>query len=534
MYINKMLNVLPFHGDFAHCLDECMISVANYFGLDFILMYSQAWGFSFVEKFYQGKSIGYSLDADRGAIYELLNLYHGTQVTFFNKTESDQVINIIINELNKNKPVGVSMDTYFYSWDPNKNQHGRHWFLITGVDTEKELFYCTDPFFQKKDTLLEFRNFLDGYLGVYFTFNRNKVKIKEFNLKEIISKTIDKISGKNEHHKSIFENMLMCADYIENNISLENEKKENARIMDMPFYVSLQAISRGRKQYALFIEDIASKYNIQEFYEVAEKLKSASNKWDVIRGIMVKGIVLSNERIIKEKLPPKIRNIAKYEHDILDLMLRIVNEAASSKNHSITNTVKRSQLNKNDNSLNKYTYINLEKYFNNIGFGSMHKKETTANLNGTGLFFVAEDIPAEEIWCIEDMSFKFPKYVDEKKDNIACCEQIIEVPNIEGSNLMILATADFGSFNDIITVRYKDGSHENIPISCTEYLFEPMYEECVAWKGRACERDNHSINIYNSKVRIFAKNYKLIKPGIITSIKLPFLPNIHIFSITIK
>ncbi len=533
MNITKRLNVVPFHNDYAHCLDECMISVANYYRRNFILMYSQAWGFSFVENFYQSNNTGYSLDTDRGAIYELLCLYHGVQVTFVNKPEAVQVKNIIINELNNNKPVGVSMDTYNYSWDPNKNQHGKHWFLITGVDTQKELFYCTDPFFQKRDAILDFKDFIDGYLGIHFTFNLVKEEIAEYSWKDIINNTIDKISGRDQKGTNIFENMLKYADYVEKNTCLSNETSGNVRIVDMPVYVGLQAISRGRKQYALFLEDIAAKYHIRELYKIADKLKHASTKWDAVRGIMVKGIVASNESIIKGKLPPKIREIANFEKDTFNLMTNIVMDSLSSDNQVITDMDKKSLRIENIDISNDYIYLNLDKYFNNNGFGSILNKETKANLNGTGLFFVAEDIPTEEIWHIEDMRFKFPRCLAGTNDNIACSEQFIEVPNVKGNTLMILATADFGSFNDLITVKYMDGSNEQISISCTELIFEPMYGECVAWEGRACERNENAVHIHNSAVKIFAKNYRLKKPGIISGIELPYLPNIHIFSMTL-
>ncbi len=537
MNLIKRLNVEPFHSDFANCTEECMISVANYFKRNYILMYSQAWGFSFVEGIDQSSDLGYSLDADRGVIHELLRLYHGFQITINNEALAEQVKENIISELDNNKPVGILMDTYYYSWDPNRNQHGSHCFLITGVDTQKELFYCTDPFFQKKDAILDFKDFIDGYLGVHFTVNLVNEEIADYSWKNIINNTINKLSGRDRQGESIFENMLKYADYLEKNICLKNETSGEARIIDMPFYVKLQDISRGRKQYALFIEEIASRHNISGLFEIAKKLKHASTKWDVVRGIMVKAVLSSDESIVKEKLSPKIREIANIEKDIFDLITNIVMDSNSSDNKLIKDMDEKTLIIENiDNidNLNDYTYLNLDKYFNNNAFGSRLNNETTANLDGKGLFFVAEDIPTEEIWHIEDMKFKFPRYLEGTNDNIACSEQFIEVPNVKGNTLMILATAEFGSFSDLITIKYKDGSNEQISISYTEFYFEPIFGESVAWEGRACERTENDIHIYNSVVRIFAGNYRLKKSGIITGIELPYLPNIHIFSMTIS
>lgn len=526
----KKLNVLPFHDNFAHCLDECIISAAKYYGRNFILMYSQAWGFSFIEKLMKN-NMSYWLDADRGQVYDLLRLYHGIRVTFSNKIESNKVKNIIINELIKNNPVGVLMDTYYYSWDPNKNQHGRHWFLITGVDTEKALFYCTDPYFQQKNAILEFKDFIDGYLGVYFTFSLVKDEILDYDWKSIIDEVMKKINGINEERTSIFNNMIEYADYLEKSICLTDEFVENGRIIDMPFYINLQAISRGRLQYALFLENVASKYSVDEFFEIAEKLKYVSSKWDVIRGIMVKSIITKNKSMIQSRIPPKIREISNYEKDIFNLMANINTNTVCPRNITMNDTAKNSNDFKSTNDFSKFVHIDLTEYFNNNCFGSIDTK-TKSNLNGTGLYFIAEDIPREDIWVVGGMKFKVTNFREDLNDNISCSEQLIQVPSVNCNNLMILATADFGNFNELITLYYSDGRTEQISIGVTEFIFEPMYGEVVAWEGRACIKTRNTLQIHNSKVKIFAKNYRLTTPGIVTHIALPYLPNIHIFAMT--
>lgn len=529
MNIIKRLDVMPFHDDFANCFEECMISVANYFGRNYIPMYSQAWGFSFREENDQSNNVGYSLNADRGRVYDLFAAYCGIQVSFVNKEDAHEVINIIGNELENNTPIGVLMDTYYYSWDPNKNQHGQHWFLITGIDAEKEIFYCTDPYFMQKDAVLSFEDFINGYLGVHFRFSLVNDEVKVYDWKGIIDSTINKIEGKSH---SLFDNMLEFADYLEKNSSLNREKAMCSRVIDMPFYINLQALSRSRKQFAKFLEHIASKYSIEELYNVSMKLNDASCKWDVIRGIMVKGIVTSNESIIKLKIPAKIREIAHYEHDIFNLMVNVSGSTSGKNTNTSDNFKQNSNQCNNLYDLTNYTYLDLSKYFNNNGFGSLLDNKSRANLNGNGLFFVTEDIPEEEIWEVAAMKFKFPKLMDGSNDNISCIDQTIDTPFVQGKKLMLLATADFGSYKEAITIHYVDGSTEEIAMGVTEYVFEPMFEEVAAWEGRACERLNDTIQILNSRVKIFAKTYELKKHGGIKQITLPYLPNIHIFAIT--
>jgi hypothetical protein len=492
-------------------------------------MYSQAWGFLFSEENDQCKNIDYSLNADRGLVYDLFASYCGIKLSFVNKEDTLEVINTISNELENNNPIGVSMDTYYYSWDPNKNQHGRHWFLITGIDTENELFYCTDPYFLQKDAILSFENFINGYLGVYFTFSLVKDEIIECDWKSIIDYTIKKMGGNN---KSIFDNMAEFADYIEKHFSLIKETTMYSRIIDMPFYRNIQSLSRGRKQYAKFLERIASNYSINDLFEVSTKLRDVSSKWDVIRGIMAKGIATSNESIIKLKVPSRIREIAHYENDILNLMISVTSSMFSPDTLSVNNIKENDNECKEVYNYTNYSYLDLSKYFNNNGFGSLLDIKSRADLNGAGLYFVSEDIPDEEIWEVNEMKFKFPKVMNGSNDNISCSEQIIEIPFVQCKNLMLLATADFGSYKEFITIHYSDGSTEEITMGFTEYVFEPIYEEAVAWVGRACERIKNTVQLHNSRVKIFAKTYQLNKHGIVTKITLPYLPNIHIFSIT--
>ncbi|PYG86926.1 butirosin biosynthesis protein H-like [Ruminiclostridium sufflavum DSM 19573] len=563
MNIKKRLDVAPFHDNFAHCLDECMISVTQFFGRKFILMYSQAWGFSLKEELFDNTGTVISPDVDRGEVYELLALYHGIHVTFVNNTEAAGVKEIILKELYYDKPVGVLMDTYYYSWDPNKNQHGKHWFLITGVDTEKEILYCTDPYFQQKDAVLDFNDFIEGYLGVYFTFHTTGEEALEYDWKRIAGSSINKIKGKES--PCIFDNMIKYADFLEKNFCLKDETCKGNRIIDMPFYINLQALSRGRMQFALFLEDMASRYRIKALFYVAGKLREAGGKWDAVRGIMAKCIVKSDEAGIKSRIPQKIRDISSYESEVFDLLMDIfgasscfssdklstdsfkdlrcsfenTGEAQKNKHRLVSKPDAEADINKNteisghtENSDN-YFYLNLTGYFNNNGFGSMLNSNTKANLSGTGLFFVREDLPEKDVWCINNMRFVFPKPAEDSNDNITCLEQLIEVPCLSCRSLMILATADFGSFSELVTIHYNDGGTEKIKIGFTEYIFEPSYGELIAWEGRACEKTNNAIQIHNSPVKIFANNYKLEKSGRITGISLPYLPNIHIFSITL-
>lgn len=530
MNISKRLDVAPFHSDFANCLEECMISVSNFYHRDYILMYSQAWGFWFDINNYRINGTGNSIKNNRGKVYDLYHLYHGIKIAFEHHSNPQEVINIITNHISMDNPIGVFMDTFYYSWDPNKNQHGKHWFLITGVDTKKEVFYCTDPYFLQKDAILGFNDFINGYLGVLFTFEITKSDISNYDWKELILTFSKKLSSDSSSN-NIFNNMEYFASSVEDVFCIEKETEAFKRVIDMPYYVNLQAVNRGRVQYAKFLEHTAAKYHAPELLPISEKLKQAGYKWDVLRGILTKAILTKNEAIIKSKIPPHIREISDIEKEALNLLIKTTASTSHISSDVLKNIESASNISEKIN-FNSYSYLDLSNYFNNKGFGALLDETGKSNLNGAGMFFVSDDIPSNDIWEVDNMKFKFPKLIEDRCDNLSCSGQELEFSPINCSNIMLLGTADFGSFKESITLKFIDGSTEEINIGFTELVFAPLYGETIAWEGRACEGLDGKMQVHNSRVKIFAKTYRLNKPGSVNGILLPYLPNMHIFAIT--
>ncbi len=507
-----------------------MISVSNFYHRNYILMYSQAWGFWFDIDNYKINGTGNSIRDDRGKVYDLYQLYHGIKISFHDNNNPQDVIKIIMNHIVSGNPAGIFMDTFYYSWDPNKNQHGKHWFLITGVDTEKEVFYCTDPYFLQKDAILGFNDFISGYLGVLFTFEITNNEVLEYDWKELILTFSKKLKDESDG-KSIFSSMEYFATSVENGFCIDKETESIKRVIDMPYYVNLQSVNRGRQQYARFLEHTAAEYDVPELLPVSEKLKQVSYKWDVLRGILTKAILTKNEEIIKSKIPPHVREISEIEKETLNLLIKAASGTPHINSNVLKNIESESKITENMN-FNGYSYLDLSKYFNNKGFGALLDETDKSNLNGAGMFFVSDDIPSDEIWEVDGMKFKFPKVLESQFDNVLCSGQELEFSPTDCSNIMLLGTADFGSFKESITLRFMDGSTEEVIIGFTELIFDPLYGESLVWEGRACERLDGKIQVHNSKVKIFAKTYKLNKPGRVRGISLPYLPNMHIFAIT--
>jgi hypothetical protein len=262
------------------------------------------------------------------------------------------------------------------------------------------------------------------------------------------------------------------------------------------------------------LDNIAFKYGIRDLLPVSLKLKEVSNIWNTVRGLLTKGMVASNESIVKSKVPFRVREAAHCESEVAKLMAGIVNPYCRN---FINQAITKETFNEYEKDIesNEYTCLNLACYFNNKGFGSMESEKSEADLNGLGLYILEEDGPDDGFLEVDDMKFRFSKAIDGTNDNISCMGQIIDVEPVYCSSIMILGTADFGSFKETVTITYSDGNTYNISAGFTEYIFNPVYGEVVAWEGRACERNNGKLQILNCSVKIFAKTYRLNRAGII-------------------
>ncbi len=178
--------------------------------------------------------------------------------------------------------------------------------------------------------------------------------------------------------------------------------------------------------------------------------------------------------------------------------------------------------------------LNLIDVFNNNGIGTSIEPANFDNYGGSKGAYYPEDVLKKNlengVFSLETISFKVG--FQKKQDNILANGQIIEIKE-KGQHLYILGSCDHGSFSGELEITYADGDKH-----ITEYvqLTFPDWCDSGANKESIALEMPYRFNSQDLKEWINPKIYyqKIpIEDEVIEHIKLPVVPTMHIFGITI-
>lgn len=180
-----------------------------------------------------------------------------------------------------------------------------------------------------------------------------------------------------------------------------------------------------------------------------------------------------------------------------------------------------------------FVNLNLHEYYNHKSIDD--GKSTLENKGFWGTCFDPQSLPNSlETITIENIPFVFPDKSSDKYDNIACEEQTIYIPHEKYTTLHLLGFCEWGDYNEKIKLIYEGNVNEEIDIffydtgkfrGLFSYDTVPTKEYKIALKA---DLNTWVCYIYYSKT-IIKQSQKIL-----TSIKLPFNPNMHIMAITLE
>lgn len=175
--------------------------------------------------------------------------------------------------------------------------------------------------------------------------------------------------------------------------------------------------------------------------------------------------------------------------------------------------------------------VKPEPFYNNVGFATLDHSGI-ADFTGVGEFFLYNERVEKYQWKDQGVEYLMKPYEFNKEDNIACKGQIIEVPQVMAKKIGFLATAEWGSYYEEVTVVYQDQSTERYYIGLTDFANFPRYGETIVYQGPTGMKEKDGVSPWQTEARIFSV-IKAIKPGKIIRIQLPNCERVHIFGITL-
>ena len=311
--MNYLLNIKIPKRIFHNCFEAVLGTIAFWKGRNYELIYLNVWDFKFnLPKAGTANRLGNSLMnfIDVNAIMcKDLNLYYGIKYRSYKGGNFKDLINILSKQF-LNSPVVVGFDTFYCPWDKSyqQNHNFTHVFLINGLDTEKKVLYCTDPFYKTIDYELSFENFLQGYTGYYGIFQFYKDKSKDLNIKELLYEAINLLFEKN-----IFEAIRNFAVEVNKFDSVVDEMNSCEENWQTPLFWNISLIVNNRKRISTLLMFLSDYFGFDDFKSVITDLHAIIQKWDLVKMLVLKLLAKKDISEIKAKLVILLYDIAAAE-----------------------------------------------------------------------------------------------------------------------------------------------------------------------------------------------------------------------------
>lgn len=163
----------------SFCVDDCLATVANHYGIDLLWAYFDSLNIGYFSK--PDNRTYDNLHIMESSVEHMRN-YCGINVACVKFTEN--IRENLIYKIQKKIVIIISMDAYHCPWDPSfgkancirKNYHN---FIIEKYDRKRKMFIGVDPYYKHDYIEIEDTQLIKGY-----NWHREVYKTKECELPE--------------------------------------------------------------------------------------------------------------------------------------------------------------------------------------------------------------------------------------------------------------------------------------------------------------------------------------------------------------
>lgn len=517
------------------CEESGLATVSLWLKRRYEMIFSQNWNFKLTEPNPQVPgSIGRRIVVEKGDIFQLIEQYHGIRTTRHFMVHSPEIFEVASREIKAGFPIAVIFDYQYLSLVPPKKrmaQFRNFPMLVIGIDHSRQNVYCLDIHFLKKVIVLSFENFCQGYAG-FMTFSVIGDE-KTVDWREVIQWNTDRLI-KDQTFDALRTLSRLITESLD--FSIENEKE----FIDNVEPVISEKITTVYNSRFLFSQTLAYLIDFQKapiLGQFQDGFMKLSSQWLSVWSILTMAF-RQRELNVQRDFEAQMRKVSQKILDIAGLEEELCGQVIQTMDGHPGVFKKRSyskDLEAPADPIRDFQCIDISGYLNNEGFASSMEPGVTADFNGSGQFFLTEDLPLEEIWDVKGLKFRFPHPMDGVKDNIACMGQAIELPQDYYRALILLGCVDWGHKSEILEIHYAGGERVSLPLEFPNWTYTSSFSgELLVWEGRCAERIGDVVSpITLYKGHLFAQTILLDGKFRLERITLPHCSYIHLFAITL-
>jgi hypothetical protein len=385
------------------CHEKILSTIAACLGRRYEMMFSQFWKFNLLDLEISPQLIGNRIEIDNDDFVQLFEYYHGIKIEENDEIKPNNVVKNIKVEIEKGLPIYTNIKGKYVHWTyPNEKEIDIP-FLIVGIDEPQNLIHCLDVHYLNKVSDIPLNDFLKGMSGFYIA-KVFKDEEKYISWKEIMANNLNYLNKNYSFNKMKKLSEIL---YSTNNYKISTRKDP---IGDYELIEKIQEIFRSRYLFSYTINYLLKYHEAVELSVFPEKFIKLSDKWLTIWNVLNKSIYIKDFEFKKSSISKRIYEMAEEEEKIYDELLNAVNSnSLKMYNKNSSKIIEKNDPIKIIKNIKKFHIVDISSYFNNEGFSSSFDTNVTADLTGTGEFFLTEGLPKEEFWNIQNIEFSASK-----------------------------------------------------------------------------------------------------------------------------
>lgn len=306
---NEILEIKPLNYQINDCVLNIFAGIINFIHNEYNLLFLNNWDFIIDNHDKLGTGTIDSMNWEKTV--NDIQKYYQIQFVFKSRISFDNTISLIKKNISKKKAISFKINAKKCPWTPLwQKADAPHFILIIGIENN-EVLYCVDSYYSDKIEKIYIKDIIKDCTEI-IDYSYLKDLNCNVNYHGIIKKFIQANTNLGD---ILYNNISFFGRHIDIRI-LKSEKEKYREFEAIPFFRSIGSVENGRNNFSRLLSFISQKTKNELLQETANELCINSQKWNKIKHMFIKAIIMNyNEKYINQ-IKHEIFEIANFEKRI--------------------------------------------------------------------------------------------------------------------------------------------------------------------------------------------------------------------------
>jgi len=442
------------------CYDDCIATFGYYTKVPYEKAYMNVLNSYF--HWDSSEGIGQSYRSN-SSLADNLKKYCGISITT-HVCKNKDMLKIVKDYIDRNNIVCAKLVGFYCPWDWRYQieEQGIHYFFLNNYNEKDGCFNCIDPYYQSLNEKLSYSDLQNGLISFeVFEFPIHVEKYSD--IRELLKSVNSFVEGRALKSLKEFADKLYQFNIEKEVIDYQNINSFSSEDVDnIALNCAVKDIIHNRVRFIVFLKSFAASYFElkNEIIEVSDSYLLLSQKWESVRLMLIKAILVNNTEKIKNYLSPKVKAIVEEEEKVARKLIAILRGKYRCQGVENEEVLEASS---------EAVMLDITKYYNNEGI-AVGCNNITANFDGNGEFLLYNDFPKSQLIQYKNWKFWLPIKKNGINDNIQCRSNVIYViPDIYES-ICVLGCSEWGDYIEEIKILFENNIEESLSFKLFDWI----------------------------------------------------------------